>query len=399
MKKTWFVALVVLAAACTQQTETPHEKAVRLAHELILIDTHVDIPYRLHHKMEDISGQTPEGDYDYVRGKEGGLDAPFMSIYVPAESEDNGAHALADTLIRMVEELATKHPDKFALAFTVDDVRKNFEKGLVSLPMGMENGSPIDHKIENVKYYADKGIRYITLAHSKANHLSNSSYDPERPWKNGISPFGEEVVAEMNRLGIMVDISHLSDDAANRVLDIAKAPVLASHSCCRAFTPDFERNISDDLIARVKENDGVVMIAFGSGFLTADYQRAETTARAEIMEHFKKMGWSYGEPEAMAYIKEYQRTHEIPYATVKDVADHIDHVVKIAGVDHVGFGSDFDGVGDSLPIGLKSAADYPNLIEELLNRGYADEDIKKICGENLLRVWSATENIAQELQR
>ena len=202
----------------------------------------------------------------------------------------------------------------------------------------------------------------------------------------------------MNRVGIMVDISHLADDAANRVLDITKAPVIASHSCCRSFTPDFERNISDDLIKRVKENNGVIMIAFGSGFLTEAYQKAENEARAEITEVFKKNGWTYGDSSAQAYIKEYQSTHQIPFATVKDVADHIDHVVKLAGIDYVGFGSDFDGVGDSLPIGLKSAADYPNLIEELLARGYTDDDIKKICGENLLRVWSSVEQVAQEMQ-
>jgi len=240
---------------------------------------------------------------------------------------------------------------------TVADVRANFDKGLVSLPMGMENGSPIDHTLENVKYFFDRGVRYITLAHAESNHLSNAAYDSNRPWEQGLSPFGDEVVAEMNKYGIMVDVSHLSDDAANRVIDISKSPVIASHSSCRKFTPGFERNISDELIKRVADNGGVVMIAFGSGFLTEAYQKAENENRAEVMEHFRIMGWNFGDPEAMDYIREFQETHKIPFATVQDVADHIDHVVQLVGADHVGFGSDFDGVGPSLPIGRGVSTD------------------------------------------
>jgi membrane dipeptidase len=320
-----------------------------------------------------------------------------MSVYVPSDMEDKGAKALADTLITGVENLAKWHKDKFALAFSVAAVRENAFKGLISLPMGMENGSPIEHKLENVKYFADKGIRYITLAHAKANHISDAAYDTSRPW-HGISPFGEKLVREMNKWGVMVDVSHLTDEAIRAVLKISASPVIASHSSCRVFTPGFERNISDELIQAVAAKRGVVMIAFGSGFLTKAFIEYEESGRRQLMRELRAKGLRFSDPQAQDFIKEYQRQHPAPYATVADVADHIDHVVKLAGVDFVGIGSDFDGVGDSLPIGLKSVADYPNLIAELLRRKYSDEDIKKICGENLLRVWEENEAVAGRMQ-
>jgi membrane dipeptidase len=293
--------------------------------------------------------------------------------------------------------MARWHKDKFALAYTSAQVRANTAKGLVSLPMGMENGSPIERRLENVKYFADKGIRYITLAHARANHISDAAYDTTRLW-GGLSPFGEQVVAEMNRWGIMVDASHLTDASVEDCLRVSLSPIIASHSSCRAFTPDFERNLSDDLIKAIAAKGGIVMVNFGSSFLTAAFQTYEETARRELMRVLRSKGLRFSDPQAQELIKEYQRQHPTPYATVSDVADHIDHVVKLTGIDHVGIGSDFDGVGDTLPIGLKSVADYPNLIAELLRREYSDQDIKKICGENLLRVWEANEVVAKAMQ-
>jgi membrane dipeptidase len=248
-----------------------------------------------------------------------------------------------------------------------------------------------------VRYFAERGIRYITLAHAKANHISDAAYDTTRPWQ-GISPFGVEVVREMNKWAIMVDVSHLTDLAIRKVLEVSKAPVIASHSSCRAFTPGFERNISDDLIKAVAAKGGVVMVAFGSGFLTQAFRDYEETGSQELARDLRAKGLTFSDPQAQELIKDYQRAHPAPYATVQDVADHIDHVVKLAGVDAVGIGSDFDGVGDSLPIGLKSVADYPHLLAELLRRKYSEEDIRKICGENLLRVWGQNESIAKQLR-
>jgi membrane dipeptidase len=374
------------------------EKAKRLAQEYIIIDGHVDIPYRLKNRWEDISQRTAGGDFDYVRAKEGGLNAPFMSIYIPSERENQKtARQLADSLIDMMEGLEKSHAGKFAVARSVADVRAQFKRGVISLLLGMENGSPIEGKLENVTYFHQRGIRYIGLAHSRNNHLSDASFDTTKRW-NGLSPLGKLVVAEMNRLGIIVDLSHLSDDAAIQVLELTKAPVIASHSSCRAFTPGWHRNMGDDMIKLLGKNGGVIMINFGSSFISEQYRSAEEKGREEIMAYLQKNNLRFSDPKAQEYISEYRRKNNIQFADVSDVADHIDHVVKLIGVDHVGFGSDFDGVGDSLPTGLKDVSYYPNLIYHLLKRGYSDSDIRKICGENALRVLSRVEEVAQQLQ-
>ena len=400
VKTRFLVAFLILSFSvrAQQQSEAQlREKADRLAHEYIITDGHVDIPYRLHDRWEDISKRTEKGDFDYVRAKVGGLDAPFMSIYVPSERENNGAKALADTLIDMVYRFEKDWPDKFAVATSVDAVRSQFRKGLISLPMGMENGAPIEGKIENVKYFYDRGIRYITLTHGKDNHISDSSYDTTHTWK-GLSEFGKNVVAEMNRVGIMVDVSHITDDAFHQVIQLSKAPVIASHSSCRYFTPGFERNMSDDMIKLLAAKGGVINIAFGPGFVNGEYQRKENVAFDEIRAYLKKNNLQFTDPKAQAYIEEYQKTHDIKKVGISEVADHIDHVVHLAGVDCVGFGSDFDGVGPILPVGLEDVSKYPNLVYELLKRGYSDADIKKICGENMLRVWARVEQVAKEMQ-
>ncbi len=388
------LACVFLACAPRQSASTDAaliEKAHRLAQEFIIVDTHVDVPYRLREKMEDISVRTEGGDFDYPRAKAGGLNAPFMSIYVPASYEESGgAGALADTLIDMVEKFANDWPDKFAIAKSFAEVKAQFTKGLVSLPMGMENGSPIEGKLENLKHFYDRGIRYITLAHGKSNHLSDSSYDPNRRWR-GLSPFGKKVVAEMNRLGIMIDVSHISDEAFYHVMELSKAPVIASHSSCRYFTPGWERNMDDAMIQALAKNRGAIMINFGSSFVNDAYRTTED----KMWKYFEANKLNPNSEEGKAYAKKFRAENNLGYADISDVVMHIEHVVKLVGVDHVGFGSDFDGVGDSLPIGLKDVSYYPNLIYELLKKGYSEKDVEKICSGNLLRIWSEVERVAQ----
>jgi membrane dipeptidase len=375
-------------------------RANELAHRFIILDGHIDVPWRLEESKdergnltEDISVRTPKGDFDWERAKQGGLDAPFMSIYVPAKYEAGGAKKMADELVDMVLGFVAKAPEKFALAKTPADVRANFASGKVSLCMGMENGSPIEHRLENVKHFFDRGIRYITLAHSKDNHVSDSSYDDAHK-NRGLSEFGKKVVGEMNRLGVMVDVSHVSDDAFWQVIELSKVPVIASHSSCRHFTPGWQRNMSDEMIRALAEHGGVIQINFGSGFIDAEAQKQATAQFGELDAVLKGKGLDFADRKAKPIIDEYRAQHPRKRATVEQVADHIDHVKKLAGIDHVGFGSDFDGVGDTLPTGLKDASEYPNLVRVLLERGYTEQEIEKICSGNVLRVWQAVADYA-----
>jgi membrane dipeptidase len=376
------------------------EEATKMAREFIMVDGHVDLPYRmkvggftLQREILDVSERTDGGNFDYPRAKEGGLDAPFMSIYIPANyQEKGGAKAFADSLILMTERIAETWPDKFAMAYSPADIEANFEKGLISLPMGMENGAPIEDKLENVAYFHERGIRYITLTHGKDNLIGDSSYDDSRT-HGGLSDFGREVVREMNRVGIMVDVSHISDDTFHDVMEITEVPVIASHSSARKFTPGFERNMSDELIKKLAENEGVIMINFGGSFIDGDYQEKSGEVRDHIVNWLAENELSRNDPEAKKYIEEYSAKHN-PFPNVEKVADHFDHVVALVGIDYVGLGSDYDGVGDSLPTGLKDVSMYPNLIAELLKRGYSRSDIEKICSKNVFRVWRAVEDHA-----
>lgn len=370
------------------------EKAYELAQKYIIADTHIDTPSRLFKKMEDISIRTEGGDFDHPRAKEGGLNAAFMSIYIPAEYEkQGGARELADKLIHIVEKFASDWPDKFSVAASVADVKAQFAQGRISVPMGMENGAAVEGRLENLKYFYDRGIRYITLTHSKDNHISDSSYDTTRTWR-GLSPFGRDVVEEMNRLGIMIDVSHISDDAFYQVMELSRAPVIASHSSCRYFTPGWERNMDDDMIQLLAKNGGVIQINFGSSFVNDDYR----IAVEPIREYLEANNLKWDDEAAQEYIKRYREENSIDFADISDVVSNFDHVVQLVGVEYVGLGSDFDGLGDSLPNGLKDVSYYPNLIYELLKNGYSEEDIGKICSENLFRVWSDVERIAHELQ-
>ncbi len=372
------------------------EQAQDLAQRFILVDGHIDVPYRMTEYEEDITQATEGGDFDYPRAKAGGLNAPFMSIFIPANRQEieGSAKILADSLIDMVEGFVERAPEKYAIATSVDDVRRHKEEGLISLPMGIENGAPIE-TLDDLRHFYDRGIRYITLTHGRDNQLCDSSYDDTRTW-NGLSPFGEQVVDEMNRLGIIVDISHLTDSTIFQVLRRSKAPVFASHSSARHFTPGWERNMSDALIEAMAERDGVIMINFGSSFLGSDYQTEGRALSQRIDQYQTENNLDPRSAEGALY-RERQRKLN-PVGTFHDVADHIDHVVALVGVDHVGLGSDYDGV-TALPAGLEDVSTYPNLVAELLKRGYSDEDIGKILGGNALRVWSSVERVAQELQQ
>jgi membrane dipeptidase len=372
------------------------ELAQEIAKKYIITDGHIDVPYRLEEEFENVSEHTAHGDFDFPRAVAGGLDAPFMSIYIPAKLEKTGgSKALADKLITMVEDIVKAAPDKFALAHSTADVEANFAKGIISLPMGMENGSPIEGDLANLKHFYDRGIRYITLTHSKANHISDSSYDEERP-AHGLTDFGKVLVKEMNNIGVMVDVSHISDEAFDDVMAVTKVPVIASHSSARHFTPGFERNMSDDMIKALAKNGGVIQINFGSSFINQSAIDYGKSRKAAIKAFTTANKLEKDSVEITAFKKQYKIDNPYPYATLNDVLDHFDHVIKLVGVDYVGIGSDYDGVGDSLPSNLKDVASYPNLIEGFLARGYSEADIAKILSGNVMRVWKTVEAYAAE---
>ena len=394
-KLSFFIAMAIIMVGCSNDASLK-KRAYELAHTYIITDGHIDVPWRLNDGYEDLSVRTEGGDFDYIRAKEGGLDVPFMSIYVPSSyQETGGAKEKADSLIDLVHRISNDHPDKFEVAYSPNDGDRIFSQGKIALPMGMENGAPIEDDLNNVAYFHKRGIRYITLTHARDNLICDSSYDTTNTW-GGLSPFGRRVVAEMNRVGIMVDISHVTDAVINQVLDMAKAPVIASHSSCRKFTPGWQRNMGDPEIKRLKENGGVIQINYGSSFITQESQDKRQANTDKIAAYAKKNGLEQEDEKLKVYAKKVSEDNPI-YADITEVVDHIDHVVKLAGIDHVGIGSDYDGVGDSLPYGLKDVSSYPNLIYHLLKRGYSDEDIAKICYKNVWRVWREVEKVATNL--
>lgn len=388
-------ALIFTIVSCSSADYS--RQAEEIAQETIIVDTHIDVPYRLKNNWADISQRTQNGDFDYPRAVEGGLNAAFMSIYIPARyQESGGATEVADSLIDMVNGIVEDHPDKFAIATSPEEIEAQFEDSLISFPLGMENGAPIGQNLENIKYFYDRGIRYITLTHAKDNQISDSSYDTTYI-HGGLSEFGERVVQEMNRIGMIVDISHVSDSAFYDVMEVTRAPAVATHSSARHFTPGFERNMGDEMIKRLAQNGGVIMINFGSNFLDEASRESAEKLQTHINQWLEDNELSRSDSAAQAYIDEYWKEN-YNYSTVSRVADHIDHVVELVGIDHVGLGSDYDGVGDTLPIGLKDASSYPNLIAELLKRGFTRQEIEKICSGNIFRVWNQVSSVANDLQ-
>ena len=380
--------LAVMSVAATMagaQEYQASDKAKQLAKKYLIADTHIDVPYRIHNSWEDVTVATESGDFDYPRAVEGGLNVPFMAIYIPAEYEQTGGSIeLAHDLIDSMEALVGRAPDKFALAYSPAEARENMNNGLMSIAMGMENGTPMEGDLDNLEMFYERGVRYISFAHSQTNHISDSSYDIRKQW-DGLSEFGFELVKACNDIGMMIDVSHISDEAFYDVIETTKAPVIASHSSLRSFTPGFERNMSDDMLKKLAENGGVVQINFGSSFVAQQANRYRDMMKKRIQAVYQQFGED--SDEAKRRVAEIEANNPYPYATLEQVLDHIDHVKELIGVEHIGIGSDYDGVGDSLPVGLKDVSTYPNLVQGLLDRDYSEKEIEMILGGNFTRVW------------
>jgi membrane dipeptidase len=369
------------------------ETARRLAQDAVIVDTHIDAPGELLDHWNDLGLPTPTRQFDYPRARAGGLDVAFMSIYTSADEDDQGkAWQIAQTEIDSVEALIARHPDKFALLRSPKDVQDLQRGGKVLLALGMENGGPIGDDLSKVAAFHARGVRYITLAHGRNNRISDSATDPAPRW-NGLSPFGREVVKEMNRVGIMVDVSHLSEAAIRQAAELSSVPVIASHSALRHFTPGFQRNISDGNVKVIAAKGGVIQVPFGSIFIDAKAANAyaDVLREREAYRAAKLAAEAAGKPFTAAEPK----SPVAPPTSISQVLDNVDRIVQLVGVDHVGIGSDFDGVNGELAAELQSVADYPQFVAGLQQRGYKDADIRKILGGNLLRVWTEVERAAK----
>lgn len=398
MKPIFLIFMFLFFQSCTENIK--NLDAEQIAQDSLILDSHIDVPYRLWRQhlegleIDDISGST-DGDFDFIRARKGGLNVPFFSIYLPASTQEDGtSHQMANELIDMVEDIVTLYPKKFILINSVADLGSITKKNIVGIALGMENGAPIQGDLSRVQYYFDRGIRYITLTHSKTNHISDSSYDENIQW-HGLSEFGKNLIEEMNKVGIMVDISHVNDEAFYQAIEISQVPVIASHSSLRYFTPGFERNVDDAMLSKLAEKGGVIQINFGSSFISKrprDYLvKMNSFLESRLGQNLEEVS----EQDIRETRSEFIANNPYPYASLDEVLDHFDRVVQLVGIDHIGIGSDYDGVGDTLPIGLKDVSTYPALIQGLLERGYSRKDIQKILGGNLIRVWKEVEEYAE----
>lgn len=367
--------------------------ARKLAQDAVIVDTHIDAPTELMKAWADL-GTKQSREFDFPKARAGGLDVAFMSIYTsPGQDENGSAWTVANHMIDAVESLALRHPDRFALLRSPRDVDRLRRGDRVLLPLGMENGAPIGDDLGKLTFFFDRGVRYITLAHSANNRIADSSYAAEKKW-NGLSPFGREVVAEMNRMGMMIDVSHLSDAAVAQSVELSRAPVVATHSALRHFTPGFERNLSDELAKAIAAKGGVIQIPFGNAFVDPA-SAAKTQAYFVAYAAFERDRNSGKTTKSVVqFDDEWDKANPPLTVKIEAVLDQIDYGVKLVGIDHIGIGSDFDGVSGALPEGLKTVADFPNLIAGLQARGYSDADIRKILGGNLLRMWRQVETTA-----
>jgi len=399
--------LILTSTHVFAQTSGISPKARAIHDSAIVIDTHADTPQRFLDENFDI-GSTDPNDIGHIsldKARAGNLGAEFFSIWV--DPETNQGHFAQHTLdlIDSVYEQSARHPDRMMMAFSTDDIERARKQKKLAALMGIEGGHSIENDIHLLRDFYRLGVRYMTLSWSNTNEWADSSGDIDDPkiqHHNGLTDFGKQVVLEMNRLGMMVDISHVADKTFWDAIATTKAPVIASHSSARALT-NAPRNMTDDMLRAVAKNGGVVDVNFFSGFLDQDYwnslQAQKTEQAVATRAYLDKLK---AEGKQITYVDDDRITREwmakIPRPPFTVLIDHIDHIAKVAGIDHIGLGSDFDGVSGATPAGMDSAADLPKITQALLDRGYSAEDIHKILGGNVLRVFKEVERVSQELQ-
>jgi membrane dipeptidase len=373
-------------------------RARKLHFSSIVVDAHDDTTQRFLDSDFDLGPRNAGGSIDVPRMRDGGLGAIFFSIWMPSKITGPEAVQRALDQIAVVREQVRKHGNDLVLAATAAEVREAHKQGQIAVLMGVEGGHMIASDLGVLRAYAALGVRYLTLTHSGNAEWADSSTD--KPTHNGLTDFGKDVVREMNRLGVMVDISHVSDKTFRDVLEVSKAPVFASHSSCRAIC-DHPRNMTDDMIRALAAKNGVIQINYHVGFLSQEFRNAEKADPkindAIALEVQKRCGDKEGCQliEGDRITREYVDRGELPRVDWTKIIEHIDHAVKVAGVDHVGLGSDFDGA--NMPFGMEDATKLPKITEALLQKGYPESDVKKILGENTLRVMADVERVGREL--
>lgn len=402
LKNLTIAAVVALATAVLSSQAAPDAALIARARALLkqspLIDGHNDYPWALREKAQrnldnlDISKPQPSIMTDIARLRAGGVGGQFWSVYVPVELAGQAAVTATLEEIDIVHQMTRRYPETFELAVTADDVERIFKKGKIASLIGMEGGHSIDNSLGALRMFHRLGAGYMTLTHSKNTAWADSATD--QPKSGGLSPFGEEVVREMNWLGMLVDLSHVSPDTMDDAIRVSQAPVIFSHSSARAVN-DVPRNVPDSILRLLPTNDGVVMITFVPGFLSpkvAAWNRLQTAERARLTQLFPNDAAA-----VTSGVDAWTKANPAPRAVLTEAADHIDHIRKVAGIDHVGLGGDFDGI-DSVVQGLEDVSTYPALTAELLRRGYKDDEIRKIIGGNVLRVMRKAEHVSKKLQ-
>jgi membrane dipeptidase len=397
------VLLLVLAVttgvSAAAQSDPALERARKLLRSVPLIDGHNDLAWEIRQSKTaprdvaayDLRGRTP-GDTDLERLKAGQVGAQFWSIYVPGEVKDSGYAKVQLEQFDIARRTIARYPDRLALALSAADIEREFKRGRIASLLGMEGGHVIENSLGALRAYYDLGARYLTLTHNVTLDWADAAADSAR--HGGLTEFGREVVREMNRMGMLVDLSHVSPGVMSDALDVAEAPVIFSHSSARALT-EHVRNVPDSILQRLPKNGGVVMVTFVPAFVSqevADWEKVE----ADELKRVEALTSDTVERRRLS--DEWRAAHPRQQATLAQVANHIDHVRKVAGADHVAIGSDFDGI-DHTPVGLEDVSTFPQLFAELVRRGWSDEDLRKLAGRNLLRVFRAAESTATRLQR
>lgn len=386
---------IIVRTQSASDLQPVSERARRLHARAIVVDTHDDTTQRLLYEKDfDIGRRDADGSIDIPRMREGGLDAIFFSIWMPGTFTGPGAVKGALQQIDKVREAVQLHPNDLVLATTAAEIRRAAADRKIAVLMGLEGGHMIDEDLGVLRTFAALGVRYLTLTHSVNTTWADSSGD--KSVHNGLVPFGKEVVRELNRLGVMVDISHVADKTFFDALEVTRAPVIASHSSARAIA-NSPRNMTDDMLRALAKNGGVAMINYNAGFLSEEFRAAPRPP--DFSARIKEIETSCGKDEACTILKTQSANHDamrsgvLPAVTWEKVVEHIDHAIRVAGIDHVGLGSDFDGA--IMPLGMEDASKLPRITDALLKKGYSERDVEKVLGENVLRVMEQVERVAR----